>query len=49
MNKPLFSSARLLSMAFAALLTLGILGGIDQLAQHDAASPQMAQASAARA
>lgn len=43
---------RLLSLACAALLTLTILGGIDQLAQREAAAPtpgELAAAQAARA
>lgn len=42
--------ARTVSLCLSALLTLGMLGGIDQLAQpHDAAAPQWAQAAAPRA
>ena len=40
---------RLVSIAFAALLTTSMLAGIQLLAQHDAPAPQMALASTARA
>jgi len=40
---------RLLSLALAALLTLGVLSGIDRLAQLDSAPTTMAQSSQARA
>lgn len=36
------TSQRLMSVAFAALLTLAMLGGIDQLAAPEAAPAQMA-------
>ena len=42
-------STRLTSIAFAAMLTLATLAGIDTLANRDDAAPQMAQASTARA
>jgi len=41
-------SARVLSLALAAVVTLGMLGGIDHLAQPDAAAPQWAQNPAPR-
>ena len=43
--------ARTVSMSLSALITLGMLGGIDHLAQPDAAAagPQWAQAAAPRA
>ncbi len=42
--------ARTVSMSLSALITLGMLGGIDHLAQPaDAAGPQWAQAAAPRA
>lgn len=40
---------RLVSLAFAVLLTFVTLAGIDTLASVDSAEPQMAQASTARA
>ncbi len=40
---------RVLSMAIAVTVTLGMLGGIDRLAQPDEASAQWAQASSPRA
>ncbi|MDE2613709.1 MAG: hypothetical protein KGL78_09730 [Burkholderiales bacterium] len=40
---------RMLSLALAALLTLGVLSGIDHLAQFDAAPSALAQASQPRA
>lgn len=49
MNKHFSAAPRLLSIAFAALLTLGMLGGIDQLAQADAPSAQLAKVGSARA
>ena len=38
--------ARTVSFVLAAVLTLGILGGIDQLAQPDATAPQWATGTA---
>ena len=40
---------RTVSFCLAAVMTLAMLGSIDQLAQADAAAPQMAQAPATRA
>lgn len=40
---------RLMSLAMAALLTLGVLGSIDHLAQVEAAPGMLAQAAAPRA
>jgi hypothetical protein len=40
---------RAVSLCLAAVMTLAVLGGIDQLAQPDAVAPQMAQAPATRA
>ncbi|MDZ7591643.1 MAG: hypothetical protein U5L05_13425 [Rubrivivax sp.] len=47
MNTPL--TTRLASLAFATLVTLATLAGIDTLAEIEAAAPQMAQAATARA
>lgn len=39
-------TARLASLAFALVMTMGTLGGIDRLAQVDAPAGQLAQAAA---
>lgn len=41
------ASTRIASFAFAALLTLAILAGVDRLATGDGAAPQLAQSAAA--
>jgi hypothetical protein len=41
--------ARAVSFGLAVIVTLGMLGGIDQLAQPEAGAPQWAQNTAARA
>ena len=41
--------ARAVSFGLAVIVTLGMLGGIDQLAQPDAGAPQWAQNTATRA
>ncbi len=46
MNTSRLNAARLLSFAFAALLTLGTLVSVDHLAGAAEASPQWAQATA---
>lgn len=46
MKTPL--TTRLASIAFATLVTLATLVGIDSLAEIEAAAPQMAQAATAR-
>jgi len=47
MTHPLI--ARAVSFGLAVIVTLGMLGGIDQLAQPDAGAPQWAQNMPARA
>jgi hypothetical protein len=47
MNTTHLNTARLLSIAFAALLTLGTLVSVDHLAGATDASPQWAQATGA--
>jgi hypothetical protein len=47
MKTPL--TTRLVSIAFATLVTLATLVGIDTLAEIEATAPQMAQADTARA
>lgn len=42
-------TTRLASLAFAMLVTLATMVGIDTLAEVEAAAPQMAQAATARA
>jgi len=42
-------TTRLASLAFATLVTLATLVGIDTLAEIEAAAPQMAQAATTRA
>lgn len=37
------AATRLASFAFAALITLAILAGVDRLATSDGAAPQLAQ------
>ncbi len=41
--------ARSVSLVLAVVVTLGLLGGIDHLAQPDKAEPQWAQNTATRA
>ena len=41
--------ARTVSLGLAVVVTLGMLGGIDHLAQPDAGEPQWAQNTATRA
>jgi len=41
--------ARAVSFGLAVVVTLGMLGGIDQLAQPDTGAPQWAQSSVPRA
>ena len=41
--------ARAVSLGLAIVITLGLLGGIDHLAQPDEAAPQWAQNTSSRA